>query len=182
MRAMHRRLLLAACALTAALCGCASVAPHYTISAERLQHALEQRLPRTYYPAAGLLELQVQTPRLTLLPERNQINVKLNLQASGALLNPQRYEGALDVNFGLRYEPSDRTLRATEVRVNTLRLDGLPPQAQRLLKRYGQTLLEQSLSEMPLHQWQPQELAAGAGWQPESITVTAHGLQVQFKK
>ena len=179
---MHRRLALSH-ALTAALAlaaGCASAQPSYTISTQQLQQALAERFPRSY-PLGGLLDLQLQTPQLTLLPERNQINAVADVQASGPLLR-RSHAGTFDVDFALRYEPSDRTLRAHDLRVNALRLDGLRPQAAQALALYGQQLADQSLREVVLHQLQPKDLALadGLGVQPESITVTPQGLVVRF--
>lgn len=180
---MHRRLALSH-ALTAALAlaaGCASAQPSYTISTQQLQQALAERFPRSY-PLGGLLDLQLQTPQLTLLPERNRLNAVLDVAASGALLQARRYTGAFDVDFGLRYEPTDRTIRAHDLHVNALRLDGVQPSAAGRLQRYGQQLADQSLREVVLHQLRDKDLALadGMGLQPESITVTPRGLLVRF--
>ena len=178
---MRRRhlLSLAASPLTL-LCACAAAQPSYTVSLRQMQQALDGRFPRSY-PVAGLLDLQLQTPRLALLPERNQINAVADVQASGPLLR-RSHGGTFDVDFALRYEPSDRTLRAHDLRVNALRLDGLKPQAAQALALYGQQLADQSLREVVLHQLQPKDLALadGLGVQPESITVTSQGLVVRF--
>ena len=179
---MHRRLLLnhAAAATLALLAGCANAQPGYTISQRQLQNALAERFPRSY-PLAGLLDLQLQTPRLTLLPERNQLNAVLDLAASGPLL-ARSYTGLFDVDFGLCYEPQDRSIRAHNLQVNTLRLDGLKPQAAALLQRYAQQLADQSLQGVVLHQLRGKDLAPidTLGLQPESINVTPRGLLVRF--
>jgi hypothetical protein len=122
---MRRRHLLSftAAGPLALLSACASAQPSYTVSLRQMQQALDGRFPRSY-PVAGLLDLQLQTPRLALLPERNQINAMADVQASGPLLR-RSHGGTFDVDFALRYEPSDRTLRAHDLRVNALRLDGL---------------------------------------------------------
>jgi len=180
--AMHRRhlLSLAAAGPLALLSACASAQPSYTVSLRQMQQALAERFPRSY-PVAGLLDLQLQTPRLTLLPERNQINAVADVQASGPLLR-RSHSGTFDVDFSLRYEPSDRTLRAHDLRVNALRLDGLRPQAEQALALYGQQLADQSLREVVVHQLEPKDLALadGLGVQPESITVTPQGLLIRF--
>lgn len=180
--AMRRRHLLSftAAGPLALLSACASAQPSYTVSLRQMQQALDGRFPRSY-PVAGLLDLQLQTPRLALLPERNQINAVADVQASGPLLR-RSHGGTFDVDFALRYEPSDRTLRAHDLRVNALCLDGLKPQAAQALALYGQQLADQSLREVVLHQLQPKDLALadGLGVQPESITVTPQGLVVRF--
>ena len=179
---MHRRQILThlGAASLALLAGCASAQPGYTITTRQLQQALAERFPRSY-PLAGLLELQLQTPHLTLLPERNQVNAVLDLAATGPLL-ARSHGGVFDVDFGLRYEPADRSIRAHDLRVNALRLDGLTPQAAQALALYGQQLADQSLREVVLHPLRPQDTALfeGLGLQPGPITVTDKGLVVEL--
>ena len=179
---MHRRQFLnrLGAAGLSLLVGCVSAQPGYTISRQQLQQALAERFPRSY-PLAGLLDLQLQTPHLTLLPARNQLNVVIDLVATGPLL-ARAHPGSLDVDFGLRYEATDRTIRAYDLHVNALRLDGLKPQASEMLQRYGQQLADQSLREVVLHQLRDKDLASidALGLQPESISVTPRGLLVRF--
>ncbi|MBS0292378.1 MAG: DUF1439 domain-containing protein [Proteobacteria bacterium] len=179
---MHRRHFLnhASAALLALLAGCASAQTGYTISLQQLQQALAERFPRSY-PLAGLLDLELQAPHLTLLPERDQINARFDLAAFGPLLS-RRHMGLFDVDFALRYEPTDRSIRAYRLHVNTLRIDGLRSPASELLQRYGQQLADQSLREVVLHQLRDKDLAPidRLGLQPESISVTPRGLLVRF--
>jgi hypothetical protein len=184
---VHRRILLAASArhlaaggLALALWRPAQAQPGYTVSAEQLQEAVAQRFPLRY-PVAGLVDLDVQAPRLRLLPETNRLGAELALTASGPAFR-RSHSGTLDVEFALRYEPSDRSLRAHQLRVGRLGFPGLKPEVVALLNAYGPPLAEQSLREVVLHTLRPQELAVldGLGLQPGAITVTARGLSVAF--
>ena len=93
--------------------------PGYTVSAEQLQQAVATRFPLRY-PVGGLLDLNVQTPRLRLLPETNRLATDMVVQAAGTVLG-RSYNGTFEVDFGLRYEASDQTIRAQQLRVNALR-------------------------------------------------------------
>jgi len=170
-----------ALASLALLPGCAAAAPRYAIGVREIERALATRFPRRY-PLAGLLELQVQTPRVALVPERDQLNAVMDVQASSALLQGRQPHGVLDVDFGLRYEPSDRTVRADRVQVNRLRIEGLPPATAELLARYGTPLANQALEGAVLHQLKEQDLALtdSLGVQPERIGVTPAGIVVEF--
>ena len=183
---MHRRFFLTA-ASCLALGGVARVAladaqpqPRYTVSAEQLQQAVAQRFPRRY-PVAGLLDLDVQAPRLHLLPEQNRVSAEMVVDASGAALE-RHHTGTFELDFALRYEASDRTLRAHQLRFKRLYIADLQPTASALLNAYGPALAEQSLQEVVLHQLRPQDLALadGLGLQPGSITVTDQGLVIGF--
>lgn len=161
----------------------AQAQPAYTITTPQIEEALAEKLPRRYR-LGGLLNLEVQVPALRLLPAQNRINAVLPVVASGLAVSEGARDaaGSLDVDFGLRYEPSDRTLRAQQIHVNALRIDGLRSAAAEMLNGYAQQLATQSLGEVVLHTLRPQDLALadGLGMQPGPIKVTERGLRVEF--
>lgn len=182
---MKRRVLLALpvwLALGGAACSATPGArqPSYKVSAGQLQAAVAKRFPRSY-PLGGLLDLTVEAPQLRLLPEQNRLGTELVVQAAGPALG-RSYTGAFDLDFSLRYEASDQSIRAYQLRVNSLRFADLPPGSAELLNAYGPKLAEQSLREVVLHQLRPQDLALSdaMGLQPGSITVTPQGLVIGF--
>ena len=183
---MKRRLLLKASpqlAMGSALyfvLSSAHAQPSYKVSAAQLQQAVAKRFPRKY-PVGGLMDLNLLTPQLRMLPEQNRLGVETVVEGAGPALK-RAYSGMFDIDFALRYEASDLTIRASQLRVNALRFDGLPAGPSALLTAYGPSLAEQSLQNVVLHQLQPQDLALpdGMGLQPGSITVTANGLVISF--
>ena len=185
---MHRRFFLNAArfialsAVAATLLGCSAVSaqPRFTVPAEQLQQAVAKRFPLRY-PVAGLLDLALQAPELRLLPEKNRLSALMAVEASGAALH-RKQAGTFEVEFALRYEGSDRTLRATALRFKRLTFPGLRPEASEMLNLYGQTMSEQALMEVVLHQLKPQDLtmADALGLQPGSITVTDKGLVIDL--
>ena len=154
--------------------------PQYKVSAAALQAALGQRFPLRY-PVPGILNLDVQVPQLRLLPAQNRLGAEMAVEAAGPALN-RSHQGTLDVEFALRYEPSDRTVRAHQLRLKRLQFPTLPPQAMALINAYGPALAERTLLELVLHRLRPQDLALpdGLGMQPGSITVTEQGLTIGF--
>ena len=154
--------------------------PGYTVSADQLQQAVAKRFPLRY-PVGGLLDLNVQAPRLRLLPETNRLATDMVVQAAGPALR-RSYTGAFELDFALRYEASDQSIRAHQLRVNSLRFPDLPPGPAELLNAYGPALAEQTLQDVVLHQLRPQDLALpdAMGLQPDSITVTPKGLVISF--
>jgi hypothetical protein len=184
---MKRRLLLtmplgltlggAACL---ALPAAHAAQPSYTVSADQLQQAVAKRFPLRY-PVGGLLDLNVLAPRLRLLPELNRLGTEMVVQAAGPALG-RSYTGAFDLDFGLRYEASDQTIRAQQLRVNSLRFADLPEGTAELLSAYGPALAEQTLQGVVLHTLRAQDLALSdvMGLQPGTITVTPTGLVIGF--
>ena len=185
---MHRRFFLntsryiTMAALALSVLGCSAVVaqPRFTVPADQLQQAVAKRFPLRY-PVAGLLDLALQAPELRLLPEKNRLSALMVVEASGQALH-RKQAGTFEVEFALRYEVSDRTLRATDLRFKRLSFPGLRPEASEMLNLYGQALSEKALLEVVLHQLKPQDLvmADALGMQPGSVTVTDKGLVVDF--
>jgi hypothetical protein len=154
--------------------------PRYSVSKEQLQTALAQRFP-LHYPVPGLMDLDLHSPQLQLLPEQNRLSAELSVQAAGPALQ-RSHTGSFSLEFGLRYEPSDRTIRATKLLLQHLQFPTLQPGVVALLNAYAPALAEQSMLEVVLHTLQPKDLALAdvMGLQPGSITVTASGLVIGF--
>lgn len=152
--------------------------PRFKVSAAQLQAAVAQRFPLRY-PVPSLLNLDVQAPLLTLLPAQNRLAAKMVVLAAGPALI-QSHEGTLELEFGLRYEAADRTVRAHQLRFKRLQFLTLQPSVVRLISVYGQALSERTLLEVVVHRLRPQDLALpdAMGLQPGSITVTTEGLTI----
>ncbi len=180
---MNRRLFLTwtlGAASSVLLLPAAGAQPRYTVSAATLQEAVAQRFPLRF-GVAGLLQLTVQAPGLRLLPQANRIGADMVVVAAGpALARPS--SGEFDLDFALRYERSDQTIRAWRLGVRSLRVAGLPPPYPELLDAFGQSLAQQSFGELVLHRLRPSELvlADGLGLEPDTIDVTDAGLVIGF--
>ena len=192
---MHRRFLLAAMATSAALFRAAQAAPpdtqdgeqtepqakpHYTVSAAQLQRSVAERFPLRY-PVPGVLNLDLQVPLLRLLPEQNRVSAEMAVDAAGPALQ-RSHKGSFEISFALRYEASDRSLRAHQLRFKRLQFPTLQPGVVDMLNAYGDAVAQQSFLEVVLHQLRPQDLALAdvMGMQPGSITVTDAGLVIGF--
>lgn len=188
---MRRRLLLSL--VTVGLCGHSlaqttgaasaeppSALPRITVPQDLLQTEVAKRFP-VRYPVAGLVNLDLGAPRLGLLPAQNRLRAEMPVTAAGVAL-ARTQQGSFTVDFALRYEHSDRSLRAHQLKVYRFRFPGLQPEAVDLLNTYAPALAEQSLREVVLYQL-PQKEAAMAdllGLRPGQITVTEQGLLVEL--
>ena len=177
---MKRRVVLAALGLVLGMSGAAGQ-PSYKISAEQLQQAVKQRFP-VRYQVEGLLNFDVREPRLRLVPQENRIASEMLVDIAGPALR-RSYTGSLDLDFELRYESMDQSIRAHRLRVHSLRVSGLPQRTAELIEAYGPTLAEESLHDVVLHRLRPQDLSLAdvMGLAPSTITVTSQGLTVGFE-
>ena len=168
----------AGCGLAAAGCSGKSAPDSVTLSLQQLQEAVASRFPRQF-PVAGMLQLRLLSPTLGLLPERNALRAVVQAELSGPVLR-QSYGGRLDLDFALRYESTDRTLRAHQIRVNSLAIDDLAPAMSDMLTTYAGAVAEQALGQVVLYPFKDQDLALLDSLQiePGAITVTPQGLNV----
>ncbi|MEX8192974.1 DUF1439 domain-containing protein [Comamonas guangdongensis] len=179
---MNRRswlmMAVAGAGLAAAGCSGKTVPSSVSVSQQKLQEMVSRRFPKQF-PVAGLLQLDLTAPQLNLVPERNMLNAVIPAELSGKVLK-EKYNGQLNVDFALRYEPTDRTLRAHQIKVNSLEMNGLAPAMSDMLATYATALAEQALGQVVLYQLQDKDLALvdALAMEPGAITVTPQGLTV----
>jgi hypothetical protein len=154
--------------------------PRYKISQAQLQRAVAERFPLRY-PVPGVLNMDMQAPQLRLLPALNSLGAQMVVDVAGPALRTA-HQGTLEVEFALRYEASDLTVRAHQLRFKRITMPSLQPGVVALLNSYGPALTERALLEVVVHQLQPQDLALpnGLGMRPDTITVTETGLVIGF--
>jgi hypothetical protein len=182
---MQRRLLLSI-PVAAALAGAAlaprsaRAQPRFTVSAAQLQQAVAKRFPLRY-AVRGLFELTVREPELRLLPELNRVATSMLVAVEGPALQ-RGASGEFDIDFGLRYEASDQSIRARGLRVRSLRVPDLPPPYPGLLDTLRDALAQQAFGEIVLHRLKLQDLglAGSLGLEPDTITVVPEGLVITF--
>lgn len=177
---MHRRPFLIAAGVLAASRLDAQDRPRQKISAGELFATLSSRFP-VRIPLT-LIELQVDAKSLLLVPARQKLGATLALQANG-LPSARPEGGEFDVAFSLRYERSDRTLRALDPEVLDLRWPGLAPDAVAALKGVLPRAARDAIGEFVLHQFTDKELALPdtMGFEPGRIEVVDDGLVIWFQ-
>lgn len=180
---MHRRLFTAAACAWAGSRALAQEArqPRQKISAGELFRALSARFPLRL-SLAGLLQLQVDAAGLLLMPARQKLGATLAVQGTG-LAARQFDRGELDLVFSLRYERSDRTLRAHDPELLDMRWPGLPPDARAGLRGTLPAATSEVLGDVVLHEFTARELALpdAMGFEPGRIDVADDGIVITFQ-
>ena len=183
---MNRRIALApwaaACLLPALLVGCASLSGprNVTLTQADLQSLIERQFPHQRR-VLEVIEINVARPTLRLLPERNRIATDLDLVASERL-SGRSVRGILALDYALRYEPSDASVRLTQVRVQDAKLElgggPLSPSSARV----GALLAERLLDDFVLYRADAErlKLIQRANITAAEIAVTARGVEIRF--
>jgi hypothetical protein len=179
---MDRRTLFFALACWPAACLRAqedTSRPRLKISADTLRHAIAKRFPLDL-ALAGVLQLRIATPALTLLPASQQVAATFALQLAGPQLLPQA--GEVDVAFRLRYEASDRSVRAHRIELLDVRWPDLAPDVAPLVRSVLPQLVRDSIGEVVLYRFGNRELALAdtMGLQPDELVVLGDGVLVTF--
>jgi hypothetical protein len=145
-----------------------------------LYEALSARFP-VRLAFGGVVQLQVSAPRLLLLPVRNKLGAALQAQVSGLPVQ-QGTAGELEIVFGLRYEPSDRTVRGRDPEILDFRWAGAPPETLAALQGVLPAFT-QRLGEVVLKKLSPRDLALAdtMGFEPGEIQVVDDGLVLFFR-
>jgi hypothetical protein len=149
-----------------------------TIAPEQLQQAIGKRFPYQQ-KLADVLDLKILSPRLALLPEANRIGTELDLNLLERI-GGRTYTGTMALDYGLRFERSDNTVRMTGVRVSSVRLNDVPEPFNGAISRHMPRMAEQLLNNYALHTFTEQDmmLVSGLGFEPGEIKVTPKGLRV----
>jgi len=178
---LRRVALLAMASLLVACAGGLSGPRTFTLTEAQLSQRVAEQFPlRKRY--LELFDLTLNTPEIRLLPEQNRIGTRLAYSLGDLWGGTRRFDGAMSFSYGLRFEPSDASIRLSDVRVESFDVPGvgsaLAPQARRL----GTLVAEQLLQDVSLHRFKPEELrsAQGLGWQPGALRVVPGGLQLEL--
>ena len=173
------RLFLAAVLVTL-LAACAQVLGPQSISysANDLNAMLDKRFPLDRR-LAEVLDIRISRPTVSLVPERNHLATRLTMEGADRLFG-SRFTGALALEYGVRYEASDQTLRLVDVHVTELHWNEAVSSGRGVIQRFGGAAVEQMLEDTVIHKLTPEQLerAARYGYQPSAAQVTLRGLEI----
>ena len=184
---MRRIALISIVWLTmSSLIGCASLKPQpktLMVSEARLMQLINSQFPFNN-KMLEVLDVGVSSPKISFDAANNRINTALDLNVAGSgivgLLTKREYKGGIDLSYGLRFEPSDNSVRMTDVKLNKLNVDGAPDVMERPLSRLGLALAQKLLSEQVLYKVSAQDLEAAKGWgyKPGAFKIAPGGLAI----
>jgi hypothetical protein len=181
-----RRQLLAACGGLAVLllAGCVALAPGprtIEISEAKLAELINRQFPfNSRY--LELFDVSLSAPQVRLMPNENRIGTAFSYSLGSLLLGSRSFQGQLDLSYGLRFEPTDNTVRLSQVRVEGFEVPGVPQAYASRANRLGGLLAENLLKDLVIHRLKPEDLdiARGWGYQPGALDVVPGGLRLQL--
>ena len=182
---MHRRAAFTAlAALLFAGCAGLGVPRSIRLSESELQAQLAKRFPMQR-SLLDLFDLQLSDPVVRLDAAANRLATELTLSGSERR-SGRSLQGRLALDYGLRYEPADGSIRLVQPRVDSLQLGevpGLSPRRAEMLQSMGIALAERLLDDLVLYRISTERLTAlrNAGYRPGTLQVTRSGLEITIE-
>lgn len=185
-RVMSRRGWLGAAGLVlvAALAGCAGLGSSprtVDISEARLLELMSRPFPRSQR-YLDLFEVTLSAPRVRLIPSQNRIGTELAYVVGASLFSERQMTGTLGLSYGLRFEPSDATVRLTQVEVERFDLRGVPKAYAGRAQQLGALLAENLFRDLVVHRLDAADRRRleGRGIRPGALSVVPGGLRLQL--
>jgi hypothetical protein len=126
-----------------------------------------------------VIDLNVTNPQIHLLPDTNRIGTELDVAALDRLFGSSA-QGHVQLDYGLRFQPSDHTIRMTQVRVRELTLSSGSSNLHGAAQRIGGLVAENVLENLVLYRMKPAQADEmdRLNLQASPITVTARGIRM----
>ena len=187
-RRQRRRAALRAASAAGALCagvlaaisGCTSLLARHDvdISESQLGVLMARQFPMER-KVAEVIDLSVTNPVLTLLPAGNRVGTELDVAAVDRLFGSAAM-GHVKLDYGLRFQPSDHTIRMTEVRVRELTLSSGSSNLRGGAQRIGGLVAENALNDLVVYRMKPAQADEmdRLDLVASPITVTPQGLHM----
>jgi len=166
--------------LMALLTGCAGLVGTHDIdiSESQLTLLLARQFPMER-KVLEVIDLNITNPQLTLLPQGNRVGTELDVTALDRLFGSSAM-GHVKLDYGLRFQPSDHTIRMTQVRVRELTLSSGSNELRGAAQRIGGLVAENALENLVLYRMKPGQADEmdRLGLVASPITVTPTGLHM----
>ena len=172
-------LCAAVLALLALLSGCAGLLTRdVDISESQLTLLMARQFPMER-KVMEVIDLNITNPVMTLIPQANRVGTELDVTAVDRLFGSSAM-GHVKLDYGLRFQPSDHTIRMTQVRVRELTLSSGSSELRGAAQRIGGLVAENALENLVIYRMKPAQADEmdRLNLVASPITVTAQGLHM----
>jgi hypothetical protein len=135
------------------LSGCAGLEKAlkgYELSLEKLRESMAGFFPLKR-KLLDYFDVGLALPKLALQPAANRIGTELDMSLSENRFINRSFSGQFGISSGLRYEPSDNSLRLASVNSDKLALPGVPSLIAPQVEKVGGLLVEKVLEGYKVH-------------------------------
>ena len=169
-----------AAVVAVSLSGCAGLVGSHDVmlSESQITLLLARQFPMER-KVLEVIDLDITNPQITLIPQGNRVGTELDVTALDRLFGSTAM-GHVKLDYGLRFQPSDHTIRMTEVRVRELTLSSGSNNLRGAAQRIGGLVAENALENLVLYRMKPSQADEmdRLGLVASPITVTPQGLHM----
>jgi hypothetical protein len=182
---MNRRSWLAhASVLLLAACAGLGVPRSITLGEAELQAQLAKRFPMQR-SLLDTFDLQLSDPTLRVDAPARRLATEMTLRGSDRR-SGRSLQGRLALDYGLRFEPQDGSIRLVQPRIASLEVEpetGLSPRRSEMAQRMGIAWAERLLDDLVLYRVPEPRLQAlrAAGCRPGAWQVTPAGVEITIE-
>jgi hypothetical protein len=178
------RWLTLLCCLLLGACAGMGVSRSITLGEAELQAQLAKRFPMQRN-LLDSFELQLSDPKLRVDSLARRLATELTLRGSDRR-SGRSVQGRLALDYALRFEPLDGSIRLVQPRIDSLEFEaepGLSPRRTEMAQRMGIALVERLLDDLVLYRVPEQRLQAlkAAGYRPGTLKVTPAGVEITIE-
>jgi len=186
-RVSRRAFLLAACAAAGSamsLGACATgtfpfIPDHYTFSQRQVQEAVQRKFPYRRQ-VQQLFDVSLTNPVVTLLPDRNRVAVRLDVQLGSPLIQ-QPVSGVFMLSSELAWDSSSRSVVLKSPSVDSVDMQGAASAYGQQVGAVAALAATQLLDRYPVYTFKSEQLQfAGVNYEPGTITILTNGIRVQI--
>jgi hypothetical protein len=164
----------------ALLSGCAALIGTHDvdISESQLTLLLARQFPMQR-KVLEVVDLNITNPQIALLPDVNRVGTELDVTALDRLFGSTAM-GHVKLDYGLRFQPADHTIRMTQVRVRELTLSSGSNNLRGAAQRMGGLVAEKALEDLVVYRMKPTQADEmdRLNLVASPITVTPQGLHM----
>jgi hypothetical protein len=166
------------------LAACAGVPRSITLGESELQAQLDKRFPMQR-SLLDTFELQLSDPKLRVDAPARRLATELTLRGSDRR-SGRSLQGRLTLDYALRFEPADASIRLVQPRIESLQFEPEPGQSVRrseMAQRMGMALAERLLDDLVLYRVPAERLdrLRAAGFRPGTLQVTPAGVEITIE-
>lgn len=172
-------LALLACSLLASCAGL--IGPRQLeVPLSRMQEGLERRFPINNR-AMVLLDVQLNHPQLTMLPESDRVALSLDVSVAPPFIR-QSWSGSLSLSGRLAIDNTRHAVFIRDARVDQIDINGVDEERQRQFRLVANLVVDQITREVPVYSFRPEDLRfAGVQFAPTGVMTSSRGLLVNFE-
>ena len=167
-----------AAVVAVSLSGCAGLVGSHDVmlSESQITLLLARQFPMER-KVLEVIDLTASNPQVHLLPETNRIGTELDVTALDRLFGSSAH-GHVNLDYGLRFDATDHSIRMTQVRVRELTLSSGSNNLRGAAQRIGGLVAEGALENLVIYRMKPAQADEmdRLNLQASPIRVTPQGL------